>query len=117
MPILSVPLGIPRTKKDNKKDTKKDNKKDNKKDTKKHRRRKKSNSQIPPSPKYIEPSPPPIITDYIRNFFVIIIQSSIRTYLQKQKYKKLLDEYISFPLKKKNKKKQLKQNQGNVAKI
>ena len=102
MLILSVPLGIPRNKKN------------------KNRHRKKSNEKvsiIPPLPKYIEPSPPPIITDYIREFSVIIIQSSIRTYLQKQKYKKLLDDYIPFPLKKKNKKTQLKRVQKIVDKI
>jgi len=106
MPILSVPLGIPR----NKKETKKH---------KNHRSRKKSTQKLtitPPLPNYIEPSPPPIITDYIREFSVIIIQSFIRTYLQKQKYKKLLDNYILFPLKKKNKKKQLKQIQKIVNK-
>jgi hypothetical protein len=97
MPILSVPLGIPRTKKETKKH-------------KNHRSGKKSSPKLsitPPLPKYIEPSPPPIITDYIKEFSVIIIQSSIRTYLQKQNYKKLLDNYIPFPLKKKNKKRQL----------
>ena len=98
MPILSVPLGIPRTKKETNKETKKH---------KKHCRRKKTPPKLPPSPKYIEPSPPPIITHYIREFSAIIIQSSIRTYLQKQKYKKLLDNYIQFPLKKKNRKRQL----------
>lgn len=101
MPILSVPLGIPRTKKETKKETKKH---------KNHRSRKKSSPKLsitPPLPKYIEPSPPPIITEYIKEFSVIIIQSSIRTYLQKQNYKNLLDNYIPFPLKKKNKKRQL----------
>ncbi len=110
MPILSVPLGIPRTNKETKQETNKETNKENNKKHKNHRSRKKSSPKLsitPPLPKYIEPSPPPIITDYIKEFSVIIIQSSIRTYLQKQNYKKLLDNYIPFPLKKKNKKRQL----------